>query len=54
LRQAIGTLTPKKQTNDREKVQERLMRLCREYDAQKRPLEEFIRAVGHGIRFHCD
>jgi len=54
LRQAIGTLTPKKQTNETKKVQERLMRLCREYDAQKRPLEEFIRAVGHGIRFHCD
>lgn len=53
VRHTVGNLSPKKQSKVTKNTQDRLMKLCHEYAAGQRRMDNFIRAVGHSIRFVC-
>jgi hypothetical protein len=53
LKQAVGNLPPKPASRAAVAHHKRLRRLCDEYVAGDRLLADFLRAVGHSIRFVC-
>jgi len=50
---AVGNLAPRSKTKAARLHQQRLRNLCKDYVAGRRRLDEFLRAIGHGIRFAC-
>ena len=54
LRQSVGTLSPRKQTKAVKAYQCRLKKLCDELNNKTRSLEDFLRAVGYGVRLICE
>ena len=54
LKHAVGNLVPPTRSRAARKLQERLRRLCEEYAAGVRELAQFLRAVGHCVRFVCE
>ena len=47
----VGNLAHKKTNKVSKKLQERLSRLCSELDSGKRSVEQFLKAIGHTIRY---
>lgn len=47
----VGTLPKRRKKTVYENLQERLHNLCEDYNNQERDLPNFLRAVGHNIRF---
>jgi len=54
LKHAVGKLVSPTRSRAARKLQERLRRLCEEYAAGVRELAQFLRAVGHCVRFVCE
>ena len=54
LKHAVGNLVSPTRSRAARKLQERLRRLCEEYAAGVRELAQFLRAVGHCVRFVCE
>jgi len=54
MQHAVGNLPAPTQSRSTRTLQERLKRLCAVYDDGRRTMQEFLRAVGHSIRFSCD
>jgi len=50
LRHATGALSPKRQSRATKEYQLRLQRLCQDFICGHRPMDNFLRAVGHSIR----
>jgi hypothetical protein len=54
MRRTIGNLSPRKISATTKSKNRRLRNLCAEYRSKQRSLENFLRAIGEGIRLVCD